>query len=116
MFSICTGTSIRVRGLSSTATAGTPQTVTATVRDAFGNVATGYTGTVHFSSSDPNAVLPSNFTFTAADGGTVTFPVTFGTAGKQTRTVADTGNHGIRSTTANVAVSSLTTPSRSTSG
>ena len=30
-----------------------------TAYDAYGNVATGYTGTVHFTSSDPKAVLPA---------------------------------------------------------
>ena len=34
-------------------TAGVQGTVRVTARDAFGNVATGYTGTVHFTSSDP---------------------------------------------------------------
>ena len=43
------------------ATAGS---VTVTAYDAYGNVATGYTGTVALTSSDPHAVLPSSYTFT----------------------------------------------------
>jgi len=46
---------------------------TVTAMDAFGNVATGYTGTVHFASSDPDAVVPSDQAFTASDGGVHTF-------------------------------------------
>jgi probable HAF family extracellular repeat protein len=47
--------------------------VTITALDAYGNLATGYVGTVHFSSSDNRATLPANYTFTAADQGVHTF-------------------------------------------
>ncbi len=50
-------------------TAGTPTTFTVTARDPFGNVATGYTGTVHLLSTDPSATLPADYPFTAADHG-----------------------------------------------
>ena len=50
----------------STATAGTAFNVTVTAKDAYGNTATGYTGTVKFTSSDGQAVLPANYTFTNA--------------------------------------------------
>jgi hypothetical protein len=60
--------------------------------DAFGNRATGYTGTVHFSSSDDMAVLPSDYTFTAADNGFHVFLVTFRRRGIQSLTVTDTGD------------------------
>src|SRR5207245_11480746 len=49
--------------------AGVPFRVTATALDAYGRVALGYTGTVIFGSSDPNAALPGLYTFTAADHG-----------------------------------------------
>src|SRR5262249_55439926 len=52
---------------------GTAFSLTVTAQDAYGNVATGYTGTVHFSSTDSTAVLPANYTFTASDSGTHTF-------------------------------------------
>jgi len=37
--------------------------------DPYGNIATGYTGTVGFKSSDPTATLPRSYTYTAADNG-----------------------------------------------
>ena len=43
-------------------TAGTGFSFTVTAQDAFGNTATGYAGTMHFSSSDPSATLPANST------------------------------------------------------
>ena len=42
-----------------TATAGTAFNFTVTALDPFGNTATGYTGTVHFTSTDGNAMLPN---------------------------------------------------------
>jgi hypothetical protein len=72
--------------------AGTAFTITATARDAFNNTATGYRGTVHFTSSDATALLPANYTFTATDSGVHTFTngVTLKTAGSQTVTATDT--------------------------
>src|SRR5262249_46783803 len=74
-----------------TVTAGAPFDVTVTAEDTFGQVAVGYTGTVHFSSSDGQALLPADYTFTAADGGTHTFTsgVTLKTAGPQIVTASD---------------------------
>ena len=59
--------------------------------NANGTPATGYTGTIHFTSSDTKAILPVDYTFTTADAGTHTFTVTLktGCAG-QTIKVADT--------------------------
>src|SRR5206468_3200047 len=62
------------------ATAGVAFNATVTARDAFGNIATGYTGTVHFTSTDTQAALPADYTFTAADAGVHTFTVTLKTA------------------------------------
>src|SRR5262249_2775525 len=70
-----------------TITAGGSTTVTVTAYDAYGNVATGYGGTVHFTSSDGQAVLPADATLT---NGTGTFSVTLKTAGSQTVIVTDT--------------------------
>jgi hypothetical protein len=69
-----------------------PANVVVSALDQFGNVATGYTGTVHFASSDPQAVLPADYTFTAADAGHHTFTATLNTAGTQTVSVTDTAN------------------------
>ncbi|HVX21135.1 MAG TPA: fibronectin type III domain-containing protein, partial [Acidimicrobiales bacterium] len=77
-------------------------TVTAT--DAYGNTATGYIGTVHFTSTDPQAALPGDVTFTAGDHGAVTEPVTFKTAGTQTVTATDTTTGSITGTSGTVAV------------
>src|SRR5439155_1544504 len=63
------------------ARAGQTVAVTLTAYDSFGNRATGYTGIVKFRSDDPQAGLPSAYTFTPADGGVKTFQVTFRTAG-----------------------------------
>ena len=45
--------------------AGAPLSVTVTAKDHYDNVATGYVGTVHFTSNDPNhaIMLPSDYTF-----------------------------------------------------
>jgi hypothetical protein len=44
--------------------AGVTQTFTATVHDAYGNLASGYRGTLNFSSSDTLAPPPADYTFT----------------------------------------------------
>src|SRR5207248_303029 len=72
------------------ATAGSALNVTVAAKDASGNTATGYTGTVHFTSSDGHAVLPADYTFTAADAGVHTFSVTLKTAGSRSVTATDT--------------------------
>lgn len=56
-----TSLSLNIR---TTARAGSPQDVIVTALDASGVVASGYSGTVHFSSSDAAAILPSDTTFT----------------------------------------------------
>ena len=58
-----------VAGFPSPVMAGTSGAFTVMAKDAFGNIATGYTGTVKFTSNDTKAVLPANYTFTAADAG-----------------------------------------------
>src|SRR5439155_691412 len=67
--------SLVVSGLASSTTAGQAQTFTVTVLDNVGNVMTGYTGTMHFSSGDYQAGLPADYQFTAADAGVHTFTV-----------------------------------------
>jgi hypothetical protein len=76
--------------------AGTAFNLTVTAVDAYGNTATGYTGTVHFSDSFGGATLPANYTFTASDSGVHTFSgVKLRTKGMQTITVMDTLNNSI---------------------
>jgi hypothetical protein len=84
------------------ATAGTPFDITVSVLDGSGNVDTGYTGTLTFSSTDPfPGVVPSDYTFSGFDQGTHTFPagVVFYTAGPQTITAKDTMDHSISGST-----------------
>ncbi len=61
--------------------------ITIVARDIYGNQATGYTGSVGFTSSDPVAVLPGNV---ALVNGTATVIVKFLTVGTQTLTATDT--------------------------
>jgi hypothetical protein len=86
-------------------TAGSAFNFTMTVKDFFGNVATSYTGTVHFTSSDGQAVLPADYTFTSADAGAHTFSATLKSAGNQTITVTDTATPQSTGTSAAITVS-----------
>ncbi|HYL56998.1 MAG TPA: NHL repeat-containing protein [Gemmatimonadales bacterium] len=88
---------------------GLPCNAVVTAKDAFGNNATSYTGTVHFTATDPAAVLPPDYTFVGADAGTHTFPVTLTTAGSQGVTATDFAS----SLTGSEAVTvGLTTPDK----
>ena len=78
---------------SPTATVGAPSVATVTALDPLNNVASGYTGTIHFSSSDPSAGLPADYTFVAADAGVHVFNLAFNDAGTQTLTVTDAADH-----------------------
>ena len=95
-----------------TAQGGTAVSVTVTAKDQFNNTATGYTGTVHFTSSDGAATLPGNYIFLAGDSGVHTFTnaVTFATGGNQTVTATDTGNASINGTSGAVSVSVVSPP------
>jgi len=95
--------SLSISSPSQTDTAGTPQNFTVTAIGPNGQTDTNYTGTIAFTSTDPHAALPANYTFTAADAGTHTFSLTLETAGTQSVTVADT-NKGVPSTDSNITV------------
>ena len=82
--------SLVISGLPTSVTAGTTQNITVTAKDGLGNTATGYTGTVAFTSTDGQAVLPSNYTYVGADNGVHTFSVTLKTAGSKSVTATDT--------------------------
>jgi hypothetical protein len=75
----------------SAAVAGTAFDVTVTALDPYGNVATGYTGTVLLTSSD-RYPQPSDYTFTASDNGTHRFALSLFTAGVQTILARDATN------------------------
>jgi hypothetical protein len=98
-----------VTGFPSSITAGTQGTFTVTVQDAFGNTATGYRGTVHFTSSDGQAGLPMDYTFTAADNGVHTFMATLKTAGTQSITATDTAEASVTGTQGGIVVNPAAT-------
>jgi hypothetical protein len=85
-----TAHSLVITGLSSSVYSGLSDSFKVTAYDAYGNVATGYTGTVTFTSSDPLAGLPSNYTFTPAAAGVQAFAVQLQSDGTKTITVTDT--------------------------
>lgn len=80
-----------VLSLPSAVGAGDATTATLTAYNANYTVATGYTGTVQFTSTDGAATLPTNYTFTGGDAGVHTFPAgfTLRTSGSQIVTVTD---------------------------
>jgi uncharacterized repeat protein (TIGR03803 family) len=96
--------SLAFSNVPSSSTAGSAFNVTVTAKDAYGNVATGYTGTVHFTSGDAKAVLPANYTFTSGDAGQHTFSVTLKTAGSQSLTATDTVTGGLSATANGIVV------------
>jgi len=98
------GPHILVGGFPSPTTAGVAGSFTVTATDASGNTNTGYTGTVHFSSSDPQAILPADYNFTAADQGVHTFTAALKTAGTQAITVIDKNTPILTSTQSGIAV------------
>ena len=83
---------LAVTGFPSSQTAGVADSLTVMAQAANGNLITTYTGTVHFTSSDPQAVLPTDYTFVPGDSGIHTFTsgVTLKTAGTQSITATDT--------------------------
>jgi Galactose oxidase, central domain len=84
-----------------TATAGMAVRLMVTALDATNNVVTGYSGTVHFASTDGQAALPANSTLTT---GTGTFSVTLKTVGGQTITATDTIAGSITGTSMSISV------------
>jgi hypothetical protein len=84
-------------------TAGAAFDLTVTAVDRFGQVAVGYSGTVTFSSTDPDpgVVLPADYTFTGDDAGVHSFSeTTLVTRGQQALTVMDMANHAISASAA----------------
>jgi sugar lactone lactonase YvrE len=78
--------------------------VVVTAQDASGNTATSYTGMVHFSSSDPAAVLLADSALTL---GTASFPITLNTPGTQTVSLADTSMPSIHGASDAIAVGAV---------
>ncbi|AET67613.1 conserved repeat protein [Desulfosporosinus orientis DSM 765] len=101
-----TASSLTVATSTNTPTAGTAFNVTVTAKDSNGYTMSGYTGSVHFSSTDSNAVLPADYTFVSGDNGTHTFSggATLETAGTQTVTATDTVTNTITGTSGSLTV------------
>ena len=88
-------------------TAGTPFTILVTALDASNHVASGYSGTVNFSTSTSAAGLPASTTLT---NGNASFLVTVDAAGTQSITATDSVNASIAGTdtfTVNQAAASV---------
>lgn len=81
------------------AIAGSLISLTVTVKDPFGNSATGYTGTVHVTATDARALLPGDVTYVpATDAGSHAFSVSLVTTGDQVVTATDAADPTIQCT------------------
>lgn len=92
-------------------TAGAPFGLTVLAEDPYGNLGTGYVGTVHFATTDGNApngsspVLPADYTFTGTDAGQHTFSgIALYNAGTATVTATDIGTPSITGTSSAITV------------
>jgi hypothetical protein len=93
-----------VSGFPSTVAQEVAGTFTVTAEDPYGNTATGYNGTIHFTSSDSQAILPANATLTS---GTGSFSATLETVGVQSITATDTAMPTLSSSDSGIQVVAL---------
>lgn len=100
--------------------AGKPFNVTVTAVDASNRMVTSYSGTVHFASSDPQAVLPAN---SPLMNGTGAFSVTLKTIAAETITVNDASSPALSGASNSISVTgppathlSLTAPANEPAG
>jgi hypothetical protein len=82
---------LQVSGISS-AIAGVSKGFTVRVHDLADNTITSYLGTIAFTSSDAQAVLPGNYQFVEGDAGIRNFSATLKTAGSRSITATDTSD------------------------
>ncbi|MBI5548252.1 MAG: lamin tail domain-containing protein [Deltaproteobacteria bacterium] len=89
-----------------TVVAGAKAAVTVEAQDAFGNTASGYVGSIRFTSDDEDAVLPTDYTFTSADLGVHVFTegVEFHTSGTRSLTAADVAQGSRNGTQSDITV------------
>jgi hypothetical protein len=86
------GRRLAIEGLHGPVDVGAPLGFQLAVLDNKGDIVRSYKGTVEFSSSDPEAVVPSSYTFVRSDSGQHVFPVgslVFNSLGNQTFTAFD---------------------------
>jgi sugar lactone lactonase YvrE len=84
--------------------AGTSGSFTVTAVDGFGDPVPGYTGTIHFTSSNQSANLPDDYTFSPDDQGTQTFTATFNTPGTYTLRVEQADDSSLFGTQAGIVI------------
>ena len=101
---VATHFSVAVPG---TATVGSTFSIAVAALDASNNTVSGYTGTVHITSSDGSATLPSNSTLTSGSG---TFSVKLNAAGTFTVTATDTVTGSITGTSSGIVASAPPPP------
>ena len=113
---------IEIAGPSGSITS-TPSSYSVRVKDAFGNLATAYRGTLQYSSSDPGAGLaPSSHAFAAADAGSTSLKISFANVGAMQLTATDAATPSLSTRFGPVAVSGMATqlalaaPSQATAG
>lgn len=99
-----TAYSMTMETFPSAMTVSTTHPLTITLWDSYGNVATGYTGTVTFSSTDPQAILPADYPFLATDKGTHTFSTTLNTVGTWSLSAHDTLTSNLANNQSNIHV------------
>src|SRR6266478_6916745 len=113
----CPAANFVVTGVVSPQAAGTVSSVTVEVRTSAGARATGYTGTIRFTSTDAQALLPANYTFksstastpncnTGCDQGIHIFTngVVLKTAATQSVTVTDTSTSTVTGSQTGIVV------------
>ena len=111
-------TSVDVTGIPSPTRSGKAQSVTVTAYNSDFSIDTGYRGTIHFTSTDPEATLPANYTFTAGDNGTHTFTngVILRTPGTQSVTAADVSDSSITGSQQQIEVLARTATTTTVNG
>ncbi len=100
--------SFNLSGLDAESKVGDKQSITVTAVDEAGLTVTDYTGTVHFSSTDANATMPSDYTFIASDLGQHNFDLGFNfvTPDTQSITATDEAQSTIKGSISTVVVTS----------
>lgn len=107
-------THLSISGMRASTTAGASFNITVTALTATGQTDTLFPDTIHFSSSDPNAILPSDTTLAA---GTGSFPITFTNTGSGTITVTDLNRPTLKViSTASAVKSTAAAPTAHVSG
>ena len=99
---------LELTGIPSPIRVGIQAYVTVRLRDVCGNVDGGYRGRIRFTSTDPAAVLPADYTFTGFEKGAMTFKVKLNTAGTHSVQVQDLDNGAVLGAQTGIVVTSTT--------